>query len=233
MNISMIGNDISIHGSQVTVNANNYMRLKKRRALSGFTFMEMIVVISLFSVLMVATSDIFMRAQRTQRKTAALQRLQDDARYLTQKVTSELQAGSIDFGAYSNAKNCSGSVESEIDPVQGNALLALQRFDGTRLFIQQSNRACVDDDSTPCLAVSDDGITWSSASSKGVKIESLTFYISPDKDPFTYCDDTGTYLRDTQPRVTVSLTASVAVKSVSEPVRLSVQTTIASREYKR
>lgn len=203
------------------------------RARRGFTFMEMIVVVSLFSVLMVAASDIFIRAQRTQRKTAALQRLQDDARYLTQKIASELQAGSLDFTAYANAQSCDGAQISAIKPLNGNAVLALRRFDGTHLYIQKSQDICVDEESTPCLAVSDDGALWSSASSKGVKVESLTFYIFPDKDPFTYCDASGTYARDDQPRVTVTLTASAVVRGVKEPARLSIQTTLTSREYKR
>lgn len=211
----------------------NRMHTKKRKALPGFTFMEMIVVISLFSILMVATSDIFMRAQRTQRKTAALQRLQDDARYLMQKTATELQAGSIDYGQYANAQDCDDTHVSAIKPADGNALLAFRRFDGSHLYLQKSDSVCVDEQSTPCFAMSDDGATWSSASSKGVKIESLFFYISPDKDPFTYCDASGAYLRDVQPRVTVNLTASATVAGVTEPVRLSVQTTLTSREYKR
>ncbi|MEK7649260.1 MAG: type II secretion system protein [Patescibacteria group bacterium] len=203
----------------------------------GFTFMEMIVVVTIFSILMMATSDIFMRAQRTQRKTAALQRLQDDTRFLTQKITSELQAGSIDYAnaLYTNAQSCDVAAPSAITPVDGNAVLVLRRFDGSRLYVKKDDTAgvCVDETSTPCLAMSDDNATWSSASSKGVKVESLTFYISPDKDPFTFCDASATYLRDTQPRVTIALRASATVTGSKEPVVLSVQTTISSREYKR
>ncbi len=195
--------------------------------------MEMIVVIALFSVLITATSDIFIRAQRTQRKTAALQRLQDDASYLMQKVASELQAGTLDYSAYANAQSCDDSQVSTITPVSGNATLVFRRFDGSHLFIQKASDVCVDEQSSPCFVVSDDGTNWSSASSKGVKIESLLFYISPDKDPFTYCDANSAYLRNSQPRVTVVLTASAVVTGVKDPVRLSVQTTISSREYKR
>ncbi len=203
------------------------------RALPGFTFMEMIVVVALFSILITATSDIFMRAQRTQRKTTAQQRLQDDARYLMQKIASEFQAGSLDYGVYAHGQDCDVGQSSAIKSVDGNALLVFRRFDGTHLYIQQSNDACVDAQSTPCLALSDDGVSWSAASSKGVKIESLQFFISPDKDPFTYCEATNAYLRDVQPRVTVVVTASATTVGVKDPAHLSIQTTISSREYKR
>lgn len=207
--------------------------IKRQTAFPGFTFMEMIVVVALFSILVVATGDIFMRANRTQKKTAALQRLQDDARYLMQKITSEVQAGSIDFSAYTYAQSCNSAQQSAIEPIGGNDQLALRRFDGTRLHIKKMDENCADGLSTPCLAVSDDNASWSAASSKGIKVESLQFYIFPDKDPFTYCDDTAAYLRDDQPRVTVALTASAAVAGSAKPARFSVQTTVASREYKR
>ncbi len=216
---------------------NNTQRNRNRLGRPGFTFMEMIVVVTIFSILIMATSDIFMRAQRTQRKTAALQRLQDDARFLTQKVTSELQAGSIDYAdvAYTNAQSCDAAAPSAIKPIDGNSILALRRFDGSHLYIKKDDTSgvCVDEESTPCLAMSDDNVTWSSASSRGVKIESLAFYISPDKDPFLFCEQSATYLRNVQPRVTISLKASATVKGLRDAVKLSVQTTISSREYKR
>ncbi len=199
--------------------------------------MEMIVVVTIFSILIMATSDIFMRAQRTQRKTAALQRLQDDARFLMQKVTSELQAGSIDYAdvVYTNAQSCDAEAPSAIKPVDGNSILALRRFDGSHLYIKKETTpgVCVNEESTPCLAMSDDNSIWSSASSKGVTIESLVFYISPDKDPFLFCDQTASYIRDAQPRVTISLKASATVKGLRDAAKLSIQTTISSREYKR
>lgn len=210
---------------------------KKNQGRAGFTFMEMIIVVTIFSILIMATSDIFMRAQRTQRKTAALQRLQDDVRFLMQKVALELQAGSIDYAdaVYTNAQNCDATVPSAIKPVDGNDVLALRRFDGSHLYIKKETAAdvCVDEESSPCLAMSDDNATWSSASSKGVKIESLVFYISPDKDPFSFCDQAAAYLRDIQPRATIFLKASATVKGSKDPAKLSVQTTLSSREYKR
>lgn len=219
MNISMIG--------------SRQMYSNQQKALPGFTFMEMIIVVALFSVLTMATSDIFMRTVTTQRKTAALQRLQDDVRYLTQKVTAELQAGSLEYSAYENARECNAGTASSIKPVQGNAILAIRRFDGTHLYITKSDSVCVNEQSTPCLAISEDGTTWTSASSRNVTIDSLLFYISPDKDPFIYCDSSSAYLRNSQPRVTINVTASASVTAGKEPVHLSLQTTIASREYKR
>lgn len=198
----------------------------------GFTFMEMIVVVLLFSLVMMATADLFIRSQRTQRKTAALQRLQDDVRFLINKMALELQLGSLDYGAYANAQQC-GAAQSSINPLDGNDTLVVRRFDGSRLFIKKADDICVDAQSAPCFAVSEDGTSWSAASGRGVKVETMKFFITPAKDPLVYCESEAAYVSDQQPRVTITLTVSATVTSVREPVELAVQTTISSRNYQR
>lgn len=194
--------------------------------------MEMIVVVLLFSLVMMAASDLFIRSQRTERKTAALQRLQDDIRFLVNKAALELQLGSLDYSAYANAQQC-GTAQSSINSLNGNDTLAIRRFDGSRLFIKKTDDACVDAASTPCFVVSENGTAWSAASGRGVKVESLTFYISPSKNPFTYCENEVGYASDQQPRVTIALKASATVTGAKEPVTTAVQTTVSSRNYQR
>lgn len=195
----------------------------------GFTFSELVVVIGVFSLVLVATTDIFMRSQRIQRRTAALERLQDDARYIMNKVSSEVRAGAIDYTAYGNP---------QIDSSNGNSELILTNFDGKKLRFKMSddttNTLCPDAQSAPCILMSDtNGASWGSMTGKSVRVERLYFYITPAKDPFLFDEATNGYNADQQPRVTVVATLSTSVKGQNEPARTTLQTTISTRSYKR
>ncbi|MDO8571922.1 MAG: type II secretion system protein [bacterium] len=190
----------------------------------GFTFSELVVVISVFSITLVATTDIFMRSQRIQRRTAALERLQDDARYIMSKISSEVRAGAIEYAFYP-----SGQI-----PADGSEELALINFEGKKLRFKASSEQCPDVQSTPCVLLSDDGGTsWGSATSKSITVERLYFYITPLKDPFFLDEATNEFTADQQPRVTVVLALSAIVKGQQEPAKTTLQTTISTRAYKR
>lgn len=211
----------------------------------GFTFVEVILVVTIFSIAIVAVSDLFMRAQRTQRVTAVLQRLQDDGRFVLQRLTNEIRSGSIDFDCYGPQAPCGEILNS----VNGNATLGIKNASGTTYIIRAArgvgSTECIDSQSTPCLLISDDrGITWTSLTSRGVKlarrnidantqIPLVSFFLSPDKDPFIFDEAQNQYLSNKQPTVTVAFTLASAVEGRREDVRLSLQTTIATREYKR
>ncbi|MBI2483573.1 hypothetical protein HYV71_00100 [Candidatus Uhrbacteria bacterium] len=201
--------------------------------------MELLVVIFVFTILLAGAIDIFVRAQQAQRKVAAVEKLHADARYLLQTLTQSLQGGGIDFDCYEDLTGVSGQQElrcgKPIDLEAGNDQLALKRFDGSivRFGHELKSDKCPDEKSTPCLAISDDnGQTWAVASSQGVKINTLRFYITPARSPFIK-DDTNEYVADQQPKVTVVFDATAQIKGFKETANLSVQTTISSREYRR
>ncbi|MBI4250136.1 prepilin-type N-terminal cleavage/methylation domain-containing protein [Candidatus Uhrbacteria bacterium] len=207
--------------------------------LPGFTFMELLVVIFVFTLLLAGAVDIFVRAQQAQRKVAATEKLHADARYLLQTITQALSGGGIDFGCYQDLRGNLGLCVTPIDLDVGNDQLALKRFDGSILRFGQGGTVelepdiCLDEKSKPCLIISDDnGQTWSVASSQGVKINKLRFYITPDQTPFVM-NDKNEYANDKQPKVTVIFDATAQIKGFKETANLSVQTTISSREYRR
>lgn len=205
----------------------------------AFTFMELLVVIFVFTILLAGAIDIFVRAQQAQRKVAAVEKLHADARYLLQTISQALQGGGIDFNCYQDLRGNLGLCVTPIDGESGNDQLALKRFDGSILRFGHGGRTelepniCPDQNSTPCLIVSDDnGQTWTVASSQGVKINTLRFFITPTQTPFLM-NDNHEYVADQQPKVTVVLDATAQIKGFKETATISAQTTISSREYRR
>ncbi len=212
----------------------------------GFTFVELVVVIFIFSILLTGAIDIFVQAQRAQRKVAALEKLQDDARFLMQTITQSFQLGSLDFDCYQRPEKDKalnlGLCGDSIDTLEGNGILGIKTFEGkTILFahsslIGEGQGKCIDEESAPCVMVAEVSSagepSWTPASSQGVRVETLQFYLSPDKNPFVL-NDQNEYISNAQPRVTVVFGATAQIKRFKETAKTFVQTTISSREYKR
>ncbi len=205
----------------------------------GFTFVELLLVLTLFIVVIIASSDIFMRSQRSQQRSLALQHLQDDIRSVVSRITNDVRTGSIDFPCYRTAANQIGPCGAFIDEAGGNAILAVKDAQGTRRWYKvgetEGQDACANQKSMPCLLVSDTaGASWERLTRQGVRINKdiTKFFISPARDPFELAQD-NTYPSNQQPRVLIRLEAETSIKGVSVPVTLPMQTLISTREYKR
>ncbi len=213
-----------------------HMTIKQQK---GFTLVEMIITIFLFSLLIVIVSDVFSRAQQAQRRTVALQRLQDDMRFFMNKIASGVRSGSVTYEWY--AEPTHGISQN------GNDTLALTTLDGKKLLVKRGKDTnaplptpCDDaDQSVPCILLmsEDNSATWQQASSGNVRIERLLFFVTPQKDPFSLEQQSDGFLEynaQTQPKITVSVSASSRVTGLRGSVpRMSLQTTVSSREYKR
>lgn len=203
----------------------------------GFTFIELVVVVFIFSLLLAGTIDIFIQAQRAQRKVAALEKLQDDARFLMQTITQSFQLGNLDFDCYQRLDGTLGLCKKSIDISEGNDVLGIKTFEGKTILFRHSSLTgpgeCIDANSTPCVMVSDNGAaSWTPASSQGVRVDTLRFYISPDKNPFVL-NENNEYVANAQPRVTVVFGAAAQIKGLKDAAKTFIQTTVSSREYKR
>ncbi|MBI4272695.1 type II secretion system protein [Candidatus Uhrbacteria bacterium] len=201
----------------------------------AFTFIELLVVIFIYSLLLAGTVDIFIQAQRAQRKVAALEKLQDDARFLIQTITQSFQAGGLDYSCYTQGQGQLCKRDLSDDSTEGVDILAIKNFEGKTIQFKHSvdPNECGDPRSSPCVLVSDNGgESWVRGSSEGVRIDTLSFYISPRKNPFEL-DADNEYLSHQQPRLTVVFGGTAAIKGFKETANIFIQTTISSREYKR
>lgn len=195
--------------------------------------MEMLVATFVFAIAITIILDIFMLAQRAQRKAVAYERIQADTRYIVNKIADETRDGSIDYDYYTIAG-------TPIDSLNGNDVLAMRTFNGKTLLFRASDAAgtfCADPSdvmSKPCLLQSNDsGATWAQSSSKGTSIERFRFYISPDMSPFVINPATNGYDVSEQPVVKMVVDMKGSISSTTGVVRLQTQTTFATREYKR
>lgn len=187
----------------------------------GFTLVEMLVVLAVFSVVTVVIVDIFMLASRAQRRTLAVQKIQSDARYSLEAMSREIRMDMVDYAYYGGTVN---EIPSET--------LALRDQDDNRIIFKKSNEYCPAG-TTDCIVVSiDGGSNWESITAPGINVDDLKFYIDPAVDPFL--QNAGfTYDSDNQPRVTVTLVTRGAGGLSDEEKTVYLQTTVSNRIYRR
>jgi len=192
---------------------------------NGFTLIEMMVALAIFSVATTVIVDIFMTASRAQRRTLAIQKIQSDARYSMEAMAREIKMDmtNYDWSGYS------GGIAVPEDE------LALKDADDNSIVFKKSGENCPAGTNN-CLVVSlDDGTTWESITSKGINVLDLKFYIYPSKDPFKLVKigEVYTYETDDQPRVTIVLVAKGVGGRPDEQQTVYLQTTVSNRIYRR
>jgi len=197
----------------------------KLAAKKGFSLMELLVVLGIFSTVVASATDIFLMASRAQRKIFALERTQADARFTMEAMAREVRTGSIDYVYYGEGMPASGAVEE----------LALVDSAGKRIRFHKSADAgdCADASSAPCLMVTIEGGGTAPITPKGVKVFSAVFYVSPNSDPGFFDEATASYPVNLQPRVTIVLVMESAAQDPRERSIVQLQTTVTNRGYKR
>jgi len=198
---------------------------KMRHGRRGFSLMEMLVVLGIFSTVVTAATDIFMLANRAQRKIFSLERTQADARFTMEAMAREIRTGSIDYAHYGAALGDPGPVPE----------LALIDSAGKKILFRKSDSAadCADAASTPCLLVSLDDGASAAITPKGVRLFNAAFYLLPKADPTHFNPDTGVFDADVQPHVTIVLIMESVVQDPRDRSIVYLQSTVENRGYKR
>lgn len=220
--------------------------MKKR----GFTLVEMLIAVSIFSVIAVMSMDIFIRAQRAQRTASALEKVQDVTRFILTRMAQEFQTGYIDYEYYKTAPRTTRS-----DTAITSETLALKNNnDTTLLFRKEENGICGNIDATSsCMMMVFDpsGINQSErVTPDGYAVQKFIVVVTPRFDSLTVdtekndypasipacnsADTIGAVSRcDLQPRITIMMTVKGTVAGLREPITFPIQTTLSSREYVR
>lgn len=198
---------------------NSKLEYQNPKQRSGFTLMEVVVVMLIFTLASIIIAEIFVNIYRAQQRTRNLQSAYTDSRYLLEIMAREIRSGTIDYStiAYPTGIN---TPEEELHLVtsQGASLV----------FRHNSGVVCGNVD---CVTIERDGGGENIITSPKLQIDKLEFYISPLTNPFP---DTVTSLtEDVQPQVTIVLkTTSTSIK-VEERTSTYLQTTVSSRAYLR
>lgn len=180
----------------------------------GFTLVEVLVAMSIFSILTVVVSGIFVNVSNLHRQTANLQRLQNDGRYMIEKIAREIRSREVDY-PLSNPRTCLLFKPDEL----GNILMVQYIADGKIGYsLDQLEKNC---DAEPA--------SWAVLNATDVEVKNLQFVVSPlSEDQWNQQPED-----NVQPRVTVLLT--IANRDVVDKHRqeVTLQTTISSKLYKR
>lgn len=228
----------------------------------GFTLVEMLVVLAVFSVFTVVIVNVFLLSLRAQRQTSLRQETLADLRFVTETIARQIRTSEIDYAAYGVAGVSSPEDELFLIDQNGNNL-RYSLFNAEIIF-------SIDDGVAPAQVAS---IT----NKDQVQVVNLYFYITPITNPFfqeqcndaltpTGCqgvisctvDDPDTTFKlgfcqcggnpdcatgycnegiclpfDQQPRVTMILGFESSGVKLEEQKRIFLQTTVSSRVYKR
>ena len=201
--------------------------MKIRFNKKGFTLMEILVSVALFTIVITIVTQIFMIATRAQRRVSSHQKVQSDVRMVINLIVERMRMSEIDYDYYENKGGISVP-ETE---------LVLRDIDNKQVIFRQSSSnfldtVCVDESSVPCFEMSiDEGATWAPISSLGVNVPELSFYITPIKNPFVL--NVGGYPNNDQPKVTISGQFRSSAVNNEQIVPIDFQTTISTRIYKR
>ncbi len=155
-----------------------YSRQKK-----GFTLIEMIVTLSIFVLILLIATNAYVMINRSQRKVAAAQKIQDDVRYLMEVMSQDIRLSQINYNFYT----AEGIDLHPLASTQPITILALVNQTSVNIFyrwIQASQHVEYCRELTPGICDPDTGTAWNDLTPNGVTIAGMRFVITPTANPF-------------------------------------------------
>lgn len=194
---------------------------RTRKQQAGFTLVEMMVAVSIFATASVIVADLFLIANRAQRRTSVGQQIQSDARIIFSQVGDRIRSGEIDYDGYGGTAPSASDVLRVVD--ERDNFVVVRQSDSVF-----ANTVCPSEKSTPCLEISEDGgFTFAPMTSDSVKVVGVQFYVDPPQRP-TVTGGSG-YLYNIQPRVTMVVGLQGTSSEATELGTTFFQTTVSSR----
>jgi len=200
----------------------------KTKIRCGFTLIEALITMAIFSVMMVAFSDIYTQNMRYARQIILRAKLQADARASVEAFARAVRVSNIDYTYYS------GTLPAQ--PMTTLALVNPRTGDKSRIWLDATPSECYSDGNNCMNVTTDNGVTWAPLSPKGVSIDNLQFYVTPNRDPFNFNQSTGQYDSNAQPTVTIVAKfhgQGLSATDTADQWVYSLQTTVTPRLYLR
>lgn len=199
---------------------SKYGGMRRKANPPGFSLIEMLVVVVLFSLAMMIIGQIFASFNRLHRKIANRALLSEDLRFATELLVRAARNQAI---SYSPA------------PLPHDSQLRLVQASGDELIVKRSevgDAACADLSTVACLLMSTDGgVSWAPLTGKRVHVEQFDVYVYPTQSPFAAVG--GSYPNNAQPFATFVIQARYMADRLPDQVVGHVQTTVSSRVYLR
>ncbi|MBU0648701.1 prepilin-type N-terminal cleavage/methylation domain-containing protein [Patescibacteria group bacterium] len=188
----------------------------------GFTLIEMLVVLAVFSTFLIVAMDLFLTINRVQRRTEVSERVLSENRFIMETMAQLARTGRIDYEAYPDPTNPIANPTDELIVRQGDEQVRLK----------QQTSFCPSSQSAPCATISrDGGATWASITPRGMRVTNLKFIVTPQLNPFYF--DGVDYLAQDQPQVTIIFGLASTREISGQDIEVNNQTTISMREYVR
>lgn len=239
------------------------MNRRSERQNQGFTLIEILMVVAIFSMAVLMSTDVFLTANRSQRQAQSQQRVQADARFTIETIAREIRSSIPDYKFYANPP------AAVIPLTQPTWVLALCDADNLSCDYNKARTIFrqVSTGLTPwsgggtrleiCTTACDDSGSWSDITPEGVTLVKFEAFITPDVNPFLLygtcsnsptticqsgdnkcttgtCNDVNEYRVNTQPTITVVLTLrEEAQGGVPSGADQVYQTTVTSRLFLR
>ena len=180
------------------------MVVKKR--LQAFTLIELLVAVAIFSVAVGISAEAFVNVSRMLKRAEVVYNLQQDSRFVLEKLAQEMRVGTIDY--------------SQQTVFRGAASLYLLNSSNESVnFVWQNNKLYL-------AKAGQFGLT--NITPQNLKIVNLGFFVAPEQDPLNMASPM-------QPRVTLMMKTIQAdtEKLAEQAVELNIQTTVSSRVYRQ
>lgn len=190
----------------------------------GFSIIELLVVVSIFSMASLMIAATFVSFSRLHRRVANAEVLGEDLRFVAELLVRAARNNIVDYPTLPGQFTTPTST-LQLVSLTSTSTIRAQRF-------TTSSATCAGLNAS-CLALSlNGGGTWTPITGKNVAVDAFRVYITPTRSPFQPTG-VGTYDNNNQPRVTFQIDASYVATSTAERATLSVQTSVSSRIYVR
>ncbi|PLX25764.1 hypothetical protein C0580_01655 [Candidatus Parcubacteria bacterium] len=218
----------------------NQLSFDKARDLRGFTLIELLISVSIFAMVVLMVSGIYLAFSKNQARAKASQTLLNNAQYTLEIMAREIRNSEIyDYNPNNSGGMCGlvSCCEYYMGPDYESCIL-LKKEDGklfgfvADLSANTQELYYVVSSGQPYVS-----IPWESDYAAFTKllgpdlnevvVQDLDFYISPSSDPFVEGGP------NVHPRVTIDLKAQYNTDQLVAQVSYLLQTTVSSRIYKR
>lgn len=184
------------------------MKSKKLKAQKGFTLIEIIVAISVFTFIMFISTGSILSILDANRKSQNTRTVLDNLNYSVEAMTR-----SIRFGSNYHCDISTGSISSVRDCTTGGSSIAVLDSNGARVIYRLNNGAIEKS--------ANSGASYSKLTSADVTITNITFYVIGSTP---YSSESSHY----QPRVIIVISGFAGVKASSK-TSFTIETTVSQR----
>jgi prepilin-type N-terminal cleavage/methylation domain-containing protein len=196
--------------------------MREARYVRGFTMVELLLVVALFSVASLGIAAIYVNFMRLERRASNAEQLGEELRYIGELVVRAARNNRVSYvGAPLTYKLSSLTLVNSNNQNIVIEQLAANMTECYGLNVTQG-----------CLTLTVPGSPRTALSGKNIDINQFAVYVNPSSDPYTPIG-LGTYASNKQPIVTVFIQASYNTTNPREKVTINFQTSVDSRIYTR